>query len=264
MKILLGQIGKAAPLVLETEAAALIARMSPAPDSDRQGLINTLVKSLKTDGVWPKLDVLTVLAAHASQPALLNWIANAFNPTLISTPTFVADRGFTGAASKGINSNFNPATAGGHYAQDSAFAGIWVRTTGDGMLLGARDNTSTPLAYTQLARASTSLNVRLNADNSASPNFTVAAGAAFLAANRSASTGVDVYQNGSLVSTGADASTAIPSFPIYILDDNANGALGGNTCTAQAAAYAFGQALTSTDQSNLYAALSTYMTAIGA
>ena len=105
------------------EAEAVVARMSSEPDDTRKALIDTFVGSLKTAGIWTKLDTLHVLAAHAEQAGLLNWKANEFNGTN-GGASFVADRGFTpGTAGQVITTDFDPGVArsGGDETTDYQF-----------------------------------------------------------------------------------------------------------------------------------------------
>lgn len=56
------------------EARALMARMTTAPSASRARAIATLVRTLKAAGIWSKLDLLYILAAHDAQAARLNWV----------------------------------------------------------------------------------------------------------------------------------------------------------------------------------------------
>lgn len=64
--------GRAQPV--PAQAAALMARMSEAPAPVRSRAIGGLVGSLISSGIWQKLDLLYVLAAHDAQAARLNWV----------------------------------------------------------------------------------------------------------------------------------------------------------------------------------------------
>jgi hypothetical protein len=84
---------------------------------------NALVVTLKSLGIWDKLDVLYVPATSGSSGfATLNWKnPNTFQLTLVNSPTFVANEGFhLAAATSHINTNFNPVTDGVNYTQNNA------------------------------------------------------------------------------------------------------------------------------------------------
>lgn len=128
----------------EPEAAALFARMTTQPDAARKTAIDTLIKALKTAGIWSVLDTFYWLAAHNAQASLLNWIDASYDLVIAGTPAFVADRGYTGnGVNAYLNTVFNPSTASGKYAQNDAsvFVGIAnARSSGDGNFyaIGAR------------------------------------------------------------------------------------------------------------------------------
>jgi hypothetical protein len=70
--------------------------------TQRQNLINQLIASLKTYqtsfgvSLWSSLDFLFLVAAHDSQAARINWKTPTEVGTLVGSPTFVTDRGYTG------------------------------------------------------------------------------------------------------------------------------------------------------------------------
>ncbi|WP_336802535.1 hypothetical protein, partial [Kaistia sp. MMO-174] len=72
------------------------ARLTNQPTTARKKLYNDLIVSLKTAGVWAKLDALYVLAAADAQAARQNLVANAYNISASGSPVFTADRGYTG------------------------------------------------------------------------------------------------------------------------------------------------------------------------
>lgn len=124
-----GGFQRAAPAGSEYDAdsEALFARMTSAPDETRKGHIDTLILALKAAGVWSKMDVLYVLAAHDAQAACLDW-KGTYDATENGTPTFTADRGYTGSLSNGLTTTYSPLTAGLGYAATSAHIGGFTLT----------------------------------------------------------------------------------------------------------------------------------------
>ena len=114
----------------EAEALTYFAAMSVAPDDTRKGHLNTLIASLKTAGVWAKLDGLYIMAAHDAQAARVNAVNPASVATANGTITFTTDRGYAGNGTTGyLNTGFNPTTAPSpKYARNSAHMGAWSRT----------------------------------------------------------------------------------------------------------------------------------------
>src|SRR5690606_35810663 len=100
--------------------------MTTPPTRARQLLINTTITNLIAAGLWPKLDVLYLLAAADEQAARLNWKnPGTFTCTAVNSPTFTADRGFAGDGSTSyLDTNFNISSASGRlYEQNSAHIG---------------------------------------------------------------------------------------------------------------------------------------------
>ena len=90
----------------------------PLPSASQRIIQNALVLALKLGNIWTKLDVLYIFANDGGQNfATLNWKAPTLNQaTLISSPTFTSNQGFTGnGTSSYINTSFNPSTSGVQY-----------------------------------------------------------------------------------------------------------------------------------------------------
>lgn len=80
----------------EQDVRQLIGRMQLIPVDARLDLINSTITQLKNAGLWSKMDAIYFMSAHNSQAATLNWKANQYNLTLVNSPAFQTDRGFTG------------------------------------------------------------------------------------------------------------------------------------------------------------------------
>lgn len=70
----------------EAETDALIAEMTVAPDSTREGHINTLIKAIKDAGAWSKLDWFSFVG-HSVQASQINWIVPTEEMTSHGNPT---------------------------------------------------------------------------------------------------------------------------------------------------------------------------------
>lgn len=130
----LDQLGGGVPS-FTAEAQTLFSRMSSAPDATRKGHIDTLIRSLKSAGVWSKLDLLYIMAAHDAQSARLNWVQDAYNCSEVNSPAFTVNRGYTGNGSSSyLDTGFNPATAvGKKIGQDTLHMSVWVGTEATGV-----------------------------------------------------------------------------------------------------------------------------------
>lgn len=244
----------------EAEAAALFARFTTPPTAARKGHINTLIKALKSAGVWPKLDALYVFAAADAQSARQNWKQDAFNATVISSPTFTADRGFTtdGAASY-IDTNFNPATAASpKFAQNDASIGLWSRTSeprsSAGMWLsgasGVTLNTRT---------AANLMTWRVNQSTTDASAAVVTDGSGWFSAGRSGAAATRGSRNGTQLLAGATPSSAVVSNNLYFGRASATSFVGMDFSVGLIGGY-----ITATEDAALYSALLTYLQSVGA
>jgi hypothetical protein len=253
-------------VAIDTDAWAWIAAMTTRPPFARQTLIKDVVESLKTYGVWAKLDALYLLAAHDSQAARLNGKAPAtLTLTATSSPIFTADRGYKGTglgSTPGgyLATTFNPSTAGGAYALNSAHLGVWVRTASTSVVAGQAGDigTSGAAIYSKHSTAgmiSTFLNDGSISHTAAgTPNNT-----GHYLTSRTGSVGYAKYHQGVAQTASGVTSTALPNFNFSILR------VGGTGYTdAEHSAEHWGSGLTATEASNLYTTLQTYLVAVGA
>lgn len=197
----------------ETETDTLFAAIDSLPAYHRKRAINDVIVALKAAGVWTKLDVLYVFAAHDEDTALINWKnPGTFNCTAVNAPTFVADRGYTGdGASSALDTGFNPSTAGGGFTQNSAHLGAWSLTDIAASNHPNMGNTqATPHILINSRNTSDQASFRINS----STNLTIAStsGAGHFSASRTSSTALTGYINGSAVTavsggTGNTSST---------------------------------------------------------
>jgi hypothetical protein len=93
------------------------------PTLAQQKLQNTLLMSMKADGVWAKLDVFYNFANNGSiEFGTLNWKSpTTRQSTLIGSPNFISNQGIQGTGTSYINTNFNPTLGGpNQYTLDNA------------------------------------------------------------------------------------------------------------------------------------------------
>ena len=247
------------------EAQALFARFTTPPTAARKTLINDLIVSLKDAGVWSKLDALYVMAAADAQAARQNWVADQYNLTAVSSPTFTADRGYQGdGAASYLNMNFNPSTAGGNFVQDNAGFGFWSLTN-------LASNTAQDIgnaANVTLTRSSTDGHI-IRANNTGTASdfpATVTDSRGYFYAGRASAAAERARRNTSQIGTNNVASTA--------LSNSVFTCLGRNTATAptvtvtystrQLAIVFAGANLTDGESDDAYAAFLSYLQAVGA
>jgi hypothetical protein len=251
---------QAAGPTYDTDAAALFAAMSSQPDATRKGHYNTLITSLKTAGVWSKLGLIFIFAAHTSQAALLNLKNPGGTPALAAGspgPTFTTDRGFTGDATGAYIDTQTLWTAVPGVAQDNAHASCYAHfgNTNSTAAVGLASS-----ANVNLGRSSGNLLTRANAATAAIADTAPATAGTHLAWSRSTSGSFDRYVDGAAVTAGAVASSTPIASNLCGLRANTTYA----PSTLSLRAMHAGSALTAGEVSALRSAMQAYMAAVGA
>jgi hypothetical protein len=243
------------------ETQAVLAAMT-AQTNARALLIDNLVRALKGYGLWPQLDTFYMFAAADSPSSLVNWKnPGTFNATIAGTPTFTADRGFTGNGTNGaLNTNFVPSTAGGVFTQNSAHVSGRVlnslAASANNKLIGQIAAGST--ARTQLLVRNTGdiLSPIMNDASFGSGTTTNTAG--FYLMRRTGASARSVIKDATTPVNDTVASTGLPTQAISFLSDGATfGAL-------QIATGSIGLGMGFQDAQNFNGLQIAYLKAVGA
>jgi hypothetical protein len=203
------------------------------PTTTTQQKQNKLLKSMKADGVWAKLDVFYVFAQDGGADfGTLNWKnPNANQSTLFNAPTFVSNGGFTGnGTSSYIDTNFNPATQGVQYTQNNASRYFFTHAIGTGRFDG---NTSGNNSMFLGVSASQRINA---ASNTAVPPIDFTSAVNTKSIHRTSATAITAY-NSTTAQIAVQTSAAMTSANQWILRSSTN--YSTNTC----AAYAMGASM---------------------
>jgi hypothetical protein len=244
------QFWPAYPFV-NSEAATLVANMITPPSDTRKGHIDTFIGALKSAGVWAKLDVLYVMAAHDSQAANLNWKTPATFPlVLTNSPTFTVDQGYKGnGTSTQISSAYNATTfPSPQYTQDDACVGVYMRVAST--LNGTHDFL---MGGSRLLRQSSGLNYQGRINDAASMNGgTPTVG--HWAVKRTGASARSIWKNGVSVASDTVASAAVGSATISILSAAASSWSDGQVSCAYIGA--------GIDIPAMHTALTTYLQAV--
>jgi hypothetical protein len=236
--------------------AAVVANGGSVSGS-RESLVDALIVGLKADGIFAKLDRLWLFAGENEPSALTDIIADAL-ATNVNSTTFTTDRGYTGnGSSMYIDSNFNPTTATSpHYIIDDATVFGWNNTAGmeSRPLCGVATISKVHL-YPEFTDGFTYARI-----NAAEPAGVATSGVTGLyLVNTINTTNVTTIQiNGSTISSLVVAPTFLPNEDILALKGD-----GPNFSGRQISCLGFGASLSTTEASNLYTRLRTYMTAVG-
>jgi hypothetical protein len=211
------------------------------PSASVQAKQNTLLTSMKADGVWAKLDVFYVFAQDGGADfGTLNWKnPNANQANIASSPTFVSNGGLMGnGTSSFIDTNFNPFTQGVQYTQNNASRYFFTHAiSGSGRFDGnaAANRNSMVRGLTNAQRINAGTNISLVAlDLNATVNTK--------SLHRTSATDITAYNSTTGAST-TQASAAMDNLNQWILRSAGN--YGGHTC----AAYAMGAELTAENTS---------------
>jgi len=102
------------------------------PTIEQQNLQNTLLLSMKADGVWAKLDVFYNFANNGSiEFGTLNWKSpTTRQSTLIGSPNFISNQGIQGTGTSYISTNFNPTIGTNQYTLNDASRYFYLRQNG--------------------------------------------------------------------------------------------------------------------------------------
>lgn len=199
----------------------LFSYMAVQPTAARKVILNAFITTLKGAGIWQKLDLLYVLAAHDAQAARLNWIAPQAN-ALVATnsPVFTVDQGYAGdaVAARLELASWTP----GQQTQNSAVLGIYVRTAAsyDGATLRMDLFTSPSRMNRRNSTDSAAYQFRVNDGTSAT--VAVAAQTGHFAVRRTASNERSLWREGAQVTTNSQASTAAPTkFELFAINGTA-------------------------------------------
>jgi len=242
-------------VAFDTDYQAILSRATTLgytlPSVSQRIKQNALVLSLKAGGIWTKLDVLYIFANDGGASfGTLNWKAPTLNQsTLVNTPTFTANQGFTGnGTSSYIDTNFNPSTSGVQYQLNSASRYAWVFTASGTGVDGVAGNNANRLSFS---------NVSQNINNGATGGAVgVLSGAGMKSIHRPTSNSLEVYQGTTLSLSSVTASTSVynVSNQLVLL---ANNAYGGHTISM----YAMGASLVA-ENTAFVNAFNTYITSL--
>lgn len=263
---------------LDPDAAEYISRFTVPPSPTRTTAINTLFLSLKSVGVFSKLDTLYIgKNAQDEQSAKLDLVRPTKNATLFGTASIDFDFGFLAPVSVDsayITTDFVPSVDGVNYTANSAGIGIYLskspKYTASVRNVGVRDSdTSNNTTLVSLIYDGSNNNLYLNEssingyDGGSEVDRASAEATGILQINRTASNASDIYYAGvHMMSNATDkASRACNTNEFIINGYNDQGYRRSYGGPPQAAWWA-GAPLTTTEQSDFTTALDAYFAAL--
>lgn len=239
------------------EASALLARFSVAAGPARQAAIAELIDALIGGGVWGKLDALYVLAAHDSQAARRNWVADAFNLSAVAAPSFLTDRGYAG---DGASSYLSCGTAAGleRFTRNDCHMGIWSLSNLLNSGGASQECGNNNCTIVKASGAGGSVVVRPNTAGGVS-GAPSAHFPGLIGWSRHDASNWEMFAHGASLGTRADASAALDNTDFWVC-----GRAAGNFGVNRIAVCHFGAALSAAEWSVMHAALASYLAATGA
>lgn len=253
-------ISDKAGVTYDTDAQAYFNQLPTQPDPTIKGYYNTLFIALKAgSNNFSKLDRLRIYAAQYEDNGLVSLVnPTSTAATKVNSPTWTQYQGYTGAATKYIDSNYNAVTQGVNYTQNSCSLFAYSRTNVDGFLVDSGVTTLT--SFTGLDSKDGGKFYADANDNGNSSGDTVVDSLGLFSAVRTASNSISSYRNATLLAANGLNTNGFPSFNHYDLGRNLNGTLATST-TRQIAITGYGSG--TINVSELYTALNNFMTSIG-
>jgi hypothetical protein len=224
-------------------------------DGTHTSALTTAICGFVADGTWTGFDFLYFLANQTVADAKLNLVSTSFTISPNGSPTFTADRGYSGldastdTLSTGLNSG-----AGSNATQNSASIGIWVGTSSTGAdHYGAYvgDGGEFWLDYDELGNGTGEI-----FDSQALTTTGEPPTGTLVSINRSGSAARQIYQGGTSNKSDTRASTTPGDVAILIRNEFSR------TGVVVAAAFV-GRSFSSTEQANIYSRINTYLAAVG-
>lgn len=249
-----------------TNASAYMARLSGGDATADD--ICTFVNGLDTDSLFTKFDTMQILGLANSSNAVINVVSTSFTATPTNSPTFAANKGYTGVAGSttvwidtGLVGN-----AGTQFTQDNASISIWLNSDvadASNVCLGLTAGTT---SITQLYPKSGGVlysQVNTNGFGGSTVSATNAVG--FYTTSRPDSSHVITYKDGSQVISDSSgvASAGPPAVSFAVLASHDSGGSVAVGCGNQVSFYAIGASLSSTEAANLNTRIHTFASSRG-
>lgn len=234
---------------------------STQPSSTFKDYINTFISSLKSSGNWVKLKALWLTATPTQDGALINMIQpQSPSASLISTPTFTSNQGFSGASStKAINLNYTPSFSDNlnqNYMEFGSYNRLNIAETA--CTIGNANASQTNGNYIFPKRAGGTFDGGIGGTGTS--GVTVTDSLALSSVKRSNSALIQTFQRGVLKESSTNAPNGFPRVSMYGLAQNNNGTI-AIPCTNQIALWYISEPTINT--LSLYNSIQSLMTSIG-
>lgn len=231
------------------------------PSYERMLMNDSLIMNATNDGWWSKMRCFTMLAANDTNVMLLDWVRKTKNNA--AGNTFQIDRGTqSNGSSTYLNTFYNPMLDTPTVGQNNLSFGLYTRSTNVGSTwdMGVKSGSNYSILLCQFGGASTYWAVNQASLNSAGSTLK-----GLFATNRLVSDSADVLRNGSHIPgnhTDVVSSGLVNGY--FFLGAYNNGGTAASFTARRYSFYYISKGLTSTDISNMYSRIYTYLLRIGA
>jgi hypothetical protein len=247
---------------LESETVTLLNAMTVQPDDARRTCIDTLIVALKAAGVWDKIGVLTLLAAHDEQASRLNWKTASIYWSVTGTPTFETDLGWTGVAAT------THRLTGGELYTNSGGKFTYLNQHHAGWISNNATDALNNFVYTQddtaqywLEPRNASGDAQMEAADRQSSQIAVADSQGWYLATMDNSGGIERFYKNDTLLTSSFFGNQLGQSNRHL---RALSSVFANVSPHRLAAVSAGEKLTSQNVADFYAAMLAYMQCVGA
>lgn len=257
---------------VDVDAVAYINALASAPSAGLEAALIAVFEALKTEGLWAKLDRMSLMSGVEAQGAALD-LKNPAGPglTFMNSPAYSPLTGLSlNGSSQYIKSGYVPSTDADQAGLDDMLVGELLTPefadAGANYLFGTNDGSGGFLSFDVSANPSPdSIFYYINggASSASWSSNAVRTTAGFWALTRPDSANVAIYHDGVLMDTEAVASTALPGAELYFGCRNQNGSPLGYLA-GKIRACVIARHLTAAEQLALVGILDDYQTAIAA
>jgi hypothetical protein len=227
--------------------------------------IELLVAGLRGDGIWTKFDRLWVYAQRTTTLALRD-IVGGNVATIIGSPAFVANRGYTGTAVNPavnyIDTGFNAFSSGVAWTQDSAHISVWCVTNNAAAVGGALMGNDSVTGHLYVTYQDGLIYAALNTGSAAASIAAPATRIGHWILSRTSTTAVELYQNGVTNTTYSNTSLNGANRNYLVCATN-TGTVIADGSPNQIAMASIGAGLTDAEAVLFYNRVRAYMTAVG-
>jgi hypothetical protein len=197
------------------ETGLYLSKLNSAPPENVVLAADSLVRGLKTDGLWDKYDMIYLLKAHALQHTCINLRNPGYGTLTVSgTTTFTQNVSVAGNGSDGVMNAGIAYNALSRFQQNSCHLSAYIvggTNAANSSKFAVSQATGTPVQRLCPRDAGGNFSVRLSSTTASNLGSSGGVVAAHWMAVRRGAAELEGYKNGASVGTDTDASTGVGS-----------------------------------------------------